>query len=154
MTFAGPVTRLMILTLEISPMPVNDPVQALVVFEDRRDSRWLSWLKPGFRHCYCLTRAERGWILVDPLLHDLRVAWLDLPDQFDLVEHYIKQERTVVAGIAEKFAPGSGLLRPVTCVEIVKRTLGLGRLPAWTPYQLHRVLLTLGWKAYKPLTMV
>ncbi|WP_035486055.1 hypothetical protein [Geminicoccus roseus] len=129
-------------------MAAHDRFQAIVVFEDRAESRWLSWLRPGFRHCYCLVRAERGWILVDPLLHDLRVAWLDLPDQFDLVEHYVQQGRIVLAGFAENSGFGASTFRPVTCVEIVKRTLGLGRAAAWTPYQLHRVLLARGWQRF------
>lgn len=129
-------------------MAAHDRFQAIVVFEDRAESRWLSWLRPGFRHCYCLVRAERGWILVDPLLHDLRVAWLDLPDQFDLVEHYVQQGRIVLAGFAENSGFGASTFRPVTCVEIVKRTLGLGGAAAWTPYQLHRVLLARGWQRF------
>jgi hypothetical protein len=32
--------------------------EALVVFEDRSDARLLRWLRPGFRHCFCLT--DRG----------------------------------------------------------------------------------------------
>jgi hypothetical protein len=127
------------------------PLQALVVFEDRPESRWLAWLKPGFRHCYCLVRAERGWILIDPLLRDLRVCWLDLPNEFDLVTHYVEQGHMVISGFPEKFSKTTGTLRPVTCVEVVKRALGLGHLQAWTPYQLHRVLLSLGWNPHLPV---
>jgi hypothetical protein len=124
------------------------PSPALVVFEDRPDSRWLAWLKPGFRHCYCLVQAERGWILVDPLLRNLHVTWLDLPNEFDPVEYYIARGRIVVSGWSQVFGPTTASLRPVTCVEIVKRALGLGHLRAWTPYMLHRVLIDLGWQLH------
>ena len=119
--------------------------EALVIFEDRPDSRWLGWLKPGFRHCYCLVRAERGWILIDPLLQNLRVSWLDLPNDFDPVEHYIRSGRIVISGFGRDLHPTTGFVRLITCVEIVKRTLGLGHVRAWTPYQLHRFLLSNGW---------
>ena len=132
-------------------MPVAEPspVPAIVVFEDRADCRWLAWLKPGFRHCYCLIRAERGWILLDPLLQDLRLAWLDLPEEIDLVEYYIHSGRTVVSGWTREFQDASPCARPITCVEIVKRALGLGRRSAWTPYQLHELLLREGWTRHR-----
>ncbi|HEX2524949.1 MAG TPA: hypothetical protein VHL31_01440 [Geminicoccus sp.] len=126
------------------------PSDALVVFEDRSDSRWLTWLRPGFRHCYCLVRAERGWILIDPLLRSLHVSWLDLPKEFDLVEHYVGLGRIVITGRCPSFQAAFARLYPVTCVEIVKRTLGLGHVRAWTPYQLHRALVDLGWRLHKP----
>lgn len=128
----------------------NSP-QALVIFEDRTESFWLSWLKPGFRHCHCLIRAERGWILIDPLLRDLRVTWLDLPDRFDPIDHYIKQGRIVLSGHAGNFSHKSSSIRPITCVEIVKRTLGLSWPSAWTPYQLYCALLSLGWQFHQPI---
>ncbi|WP_191061535.1 hypothetical protein [Geminicoccus harenae] len=118
---------------------------AIVVFEDRSDCRWLAWLKPGFRHCYCLIRAERGWILLDPLLQDLRLAWLDLPEEIDPVEYYIHTGRIVLSGWTREFPRSSLRARPITCVEVVKRALGLGGRSAWTPYQLHSLLLREGW---------
>lgn len=121
-------------------------MQALVVFEDRVDSHWLAWLRPGFRHCYCLMRAEKGWVAIDPLLSGLHVRWLDLPDDFDLAEHYARQGRIVLTGSARVFPRRPASFRPITCVEIVKRVLGLVHVWAWTPHQVHRVLLDLGWK--------
>ena len=124
------------------------PHDSMVVFEDRQDVRLLRWLKPGYRHCYCLLKAERGWLLIDPLLRDLRCAWLDLPERFDLIAHYAEQGRRILSGRAYASVPAAPVLRPLTCVEIVKRAVGLGDLRAWTPFQLHRSLLGRGWQRH------
>ena len=129
-------------------MPRPTPSETLVVFEDRTDSRWLRWLKPGYRHCYCLMRADRGWILIDPLLRDLRIAWLDLPDNFDLVQHHVALGRVVLHGSAAPRPSRAPLIQVVTCVEMVKRSLGLAGLRAWTPRQLHDVLIVRGWRRH------
>jgi hypothetical protein len=132
-------------------MTEDAPAETLVVFEDRADSRWLAWLRPGFRHCYCLVRAERGWIAVDPLLSGLHVRWLDIPDDFNLTDHYVRHGRTVLTGTARFLPTRLTSIRPITCVEIVKRVLGMVHVWAWTPHQLHRVLLDLGWTQHKPI---
>ena len=121
---------------------------AIVVFENRQDSRWLRLLRPGFQHCFCVLRAEQGWVVVDPLLYDLRITWIDLDAQVDLSEHYRNLGRIVATGMASDLLVRKGNLRPLTCVEVVKRALGLGALPAWTPWQLYRALLGMGWTGH------
>lgn len=116
--------------------------QALVVFEDRTDARVLRCLRPGFRHCFCLTGNGTLWTLCDPLKSRLALATIDGLGAAELAEHFATGGRTVILGaIADGTSPGRPSLRPVTCVEIVKRLVGLRTARVTTPYQLYRRLL-------------
>ena len=116
-------------------------VRGLVCFSDgagRYD--WLCrWLRPGFRHCWLAVNTEAGWILVDPRAHWLEVEWLARPD-FDLAAFY-RSEGVAVVPVEIVEPPRRGY--PVflwTCVETVKRALGIRAWWCWTPYQLWRLL--------------
>lgn len=116
--------------------------QALVVFEDRTDARVLRWLKPGFRHCFCLTGEGTLWTLCDPLKSRLALATVSGLESAELAEHFATGGRTVLLGtVADATPPGRPSLRPVTCVEIVKRLVGLRAARVATPHQLYRRLL-------------
>ena len=116
--------------------------EALVVFEDRSDARLLRWLRPGFRHCFCLTGGDRRWTLCDPLKSHLAIASIDGLTAADLALHLGVPGRRVLHGMlaTADISAGPGL-RPLTCVEIVKRLIGLPARSVITPYQLYRRLL-------------
>ena len=116
--------------------------RALVVFEDRNDARLLRLLRPGFRHCFCLTGEGLRWTLCDPLKSRLAVANADGASAAELAQHLAGVGRTILYGVVGEPAPGGPLgLRPLTCVEIVKRLLGVSASGVLTPHQLYRSLL-------------
>jgi hypothetical protein len=116
--------------------------EALVVFEDRTDARALRWLRPGFRHCFCLTGDDRRWTLFDPLKGRLAVAAVDGLPAAELAAHLATDGRHVLHGIVtDPGVPAWPGLRPLTCVEIVKRLVGLSAAAVVTPRQLHACLL-------------
>lgn len=114
---------------------------AYVVFTDHTDLAWLRLLRPGFRHCFAVVQVDGAWVIVDPLSHwtTLRVVpelagWQPEP-------WFRHLGLTVVAAAAVEPAPRLAPWRPYTCVEAVKRLLGL-RLPGvFTPWQLYRALV-------------
>ncbi len=114
--------------------------EALVVFSGNSDIWWLGWLKEGFRHCFIAFNDGRHWITLDPLSHRTEVAVQDVPADFDLRAFYeARGLRCVTAALAPtplRCAPPG----PFTCVEAVKRALGLRAPLVWTPRQLHRRL--------------
>lgn len=117
-------------------------LRAIVVFEDRADARLLRLLRPGFRHCFCLVGAGRSWAICDPLKTRIELTPLFGLGESELAGHYAGTGRSVVVGpLTTPSVPLPWRLRPVSCVEIVKRVLRLHAPWVLTPAQLHRALL-------------
>lgn len=113
--------------------------RALVVFSGRTDLLWVRWLRPGFRHCFVALNDGRHWVTVDPLSTRVEVTVQPVPADFDLAAWYRAQGLTVVetrAASPERPAP----LAIWTCVEAVKRTIGLCDRRVLTPWQLYKRL--------------
>lgn len=114
--------------------------QAVVVFSDRADLGWLRVLRRGYRHCFVVLRGERGWIAVEALSNGTVVS--EHPDASPrrLMAAYRRAgHRAVVVrcrAAERKPLPWS----PFTCVESVKRLIGLRAPSVWTPYQLRKRL--------------
>lgn len=110
----------------------------LIAFENRNGLKALSWLKPGYRHCYLLYRQGGTWRVVDPI-------------SSPFTEHRLKLSHTtrLMAGLAaagistaridiRKQPALKPCLRPFTCVEYIKHILVLRKRRIITPYQLFR----------------
>lgn len=113
---------------------------ALVVFCDGTELWWLRLLRRGFRHCFVALAVEGGWIVVDPLSHVTVVAHFPIGQEFDLGAWYRQQGLTVVC--VQKSSPERRVapILPSSCVETVKRILGIHAATVWTPWQLYRYL--------------
>lgn len=115
--------------------------RAVVVFAEQATLPWLRVLKPGFRHCCAYLRLPDGWVGVDPLSH-----WLVLrlfpgwSCQADLAAHLRGQGQcaltVAVAEPARRLAPPL----PFSCVETVKRLIGLQSWAIRTPWELYQHL--------------
>jgi hypothetical protein len=128
---------------------VRDPsacapgTRALVVFEDRSELSVLRLLRPGFRHCFCVIRSDLAWIACDPLKTRIEIVPLPGLAELELAGHYHRTGRTVLAGTAPASGPSRRTrLRPMSCVEVVKRILNIEAPWAFTPAQLYRALIT------------
>ena len=118
---------------------------AIVVFEHRECRGPLRLLRPGFRHCFCLLRTGDQWLLCDPLKGSLRLDLLPPYDAQDLAGHYARLGRHVALGRTDPGRAATGLgFRPLSCVEIVKRAIGLVAPGVLTPRQLYRKLKSTG----------
>jgi hypothetical protein len=135
--------------------PLAEPARtAIVVFEDRKARGLLRLLRPGFRHCFCLLHVGDGWLLCDPLKGGLRLDLLPPYEAGDLIHHYTTSGRHASLGPAPQDMPTARLgAWPLTCVEIVKRALGLIAPRVLTPLQLHTKLIsTTGWIIYPKIS--
>lgn len=116
--------------------------RAIVVFEDRCDSIALRFLRPGFRHCFCLVGQGSAWAICDPLKTRIELTPMFGLGEEDLVAQLASGGRTVLRGETQPSRMRRSVrLRAVTCVEVVKRVLNLDRPAVFTPLQLCRALL-------------
>jgi hypothetical protein len=110
---------------------------ALVVFEHRPGRGILRLLSPGYRHCFCLLRVPEGWLLVDPLKTCTSFDTIPSLTIAVLVQSYVATGRRVIAGFTRRESgPCAWSPRPMTCVESVKRLVGVAAPGVWTPRQL------------------
>lgn len=117
------------------------PDEYLVVFTDHTDIRWLKILRRGFRHCFVLIRFADIWISIDPLMHKTDVMRLDIPDSISLKKWFEEQGDTVIEiKVISTTKPKPLPLAPFSCVEAVKRVLGIRQAYIFTPYQLYKFL--------------
>ncbi|CAA7617615.1 hypothetical protein [Magnetospirillum sp. UT-4] len=117
------------------------PRRALVMFSGRTDLWWLRALKPGFRHCFvALAEGEDSWVVVEPLSHRTLVECVALPPGFDLAAWYRAHGLRVVETTAAEPPRRTAPWRPYSCVESVKRVLGIHAGAVLTPWQLFRHL--------------
>lgn len=116
-----------------------------VVFEPHTNLWWLQGLKPGFRHCYLLleqsTEVCRWWLEVNPMSNQImifkRVSKLDI----DYISYLEREGNCLVLPI--NFANPIAKCAPLgvfSCVEFMKRILGIHNILIITPYQLYNYI--------------
>ena len=115
--------------------------RALVVFGGQADLIWLNMLKHGYRHCFAVIESGRGvWVIYNPLSHCTEIATVAGPDGPALAGHYRKLGFRVVETRINRPPKCPAPWRFYTCVEAVKRLLGLRAGGVFTPWQLYKYL--------------
>lgn len=115
----------------------------VVAFADAQRPPWLRFLAKGFRHCFALVATSGRWVVIDPMSHWTEVAWLADEDGAGPEDMVRALEDRGFAAVAcaviepEKRGAGPALY---TCVEVVKRVLGVRAPKVLTPRQLFRFL--------------
>ena len=100
-------------------------MRVVVVFSEQNRIKWLRYLKPGFRHCFAYGLSRAGWLALDPLSHCLVVNHVDFPPEADLAAAFRKAGWMALTVEARQPAPRPAPLAAFTCVELVKRLIGL-----------------------------
>lgn len=118
---------------------INLP-EAWVVFSGQCDLAWLRILRPGFRHCYVILNDGQHWISLDPMSNYTDINIPDLPPTFDLPLWLSDQGFTVVKTTLSR-SPKEAPWMPYSCVEAVKRVIGLHTRFILTPWQLYKHLI-------------
>ena len=114
---------------------------ALVAFTGKSDLKKLHGLKPGFRHCLIAIKSQAHWVVCDPLAHQLQIEVLSDIDSIDLEFWFRTQGYQIVRNFINPAPQRAHLFRPFTCVEAVKRLLGIEAVWVLTPWQLYRYLI-------------
>ncbi len=120
--------------------------KAWVVFSGQTDLPWLRIFRPGFRHCFVLLHDGVNWISLDPLSNYTEVLVHHVPPEFDL-PHWLEGRGHKVVRTAMQRSRKAAPFMLFTCVEAVKRVLGLHKRFIITPWQLYRHLQSQ--KSYK-----
>jgi hypothetical protein len=119
--------------------------QAWVVFSDQAPVWWARFLKNGFRHCFMIQHCgagqggAQGWWILDPYTQPPRMMRLPFPSDFDL-PHWLHHQGLIVTRTTP--LPLTACAR-WSRLSVFARSLGLGRLPLFTPWQLYRRLVAL-----------
>lgn len=125
--------------------------KAWVVFVDETEVWWLRGLRRGFRHCYILLNDGQHWLSIDPLSHMIEFTiHHHIEQDFDLPAWHRGRGHNVVKAELRDAPQVCAPLMAFTCVEMVKRILGIHDFWIWTPYDLYRYLTKsqggTGWK--------
>lgn len=119
---------------------MNETHKAWVVFTGQTDLPWLWVLRRGFRHCFVVLKTQDRWISIDPLAHKTEIGMHALPSDFDLPSWLEKRGLTVIETEIRSAPKCVAPPMMFTCVELVKRVLGLHDWKIITPWQLYRQL--------------
>jgi hypothetical protein len=112
----------------------------LVVFSGEADLKWLKILKPGFRHCFVAFEDGSRWIIYDPLSNQTEITVMETNDVFQLMRFCRKRGFRVVPWVAKGACPKPAPWGPYTCVEAIKRVLGIHAYRVKTPWNLYNFL--------------
>ncbi len=106
---------------------------AFVAFGGSPTHWWTKFLKKGFYHCFLILGNGREWYIIDPVMHftDFIVVKTHYIENFFIQKGYRLIRTTPL--LPQKI---SFFFRPCTCVETVRRFLGIQHPFLWTPYQL------------------
>ena len=116
------------------------PSQMWVVFSDDTDIRLLKLLRHGFRHCFVIMQQDERWVLIDPRANKTDIQLLPHPAHFNFPRYFTQAGKTVMKVSAMNTPQDIAPLFPWSCVETVKRVLGLHKRWILTPYQLFKYL--------------
>lgn len=117
-----------------------------VVFQDEVSLWWLRILKSGFRHCYILIPlGGNSYLELNPMSNRLFINIYNFPRGYDYLSVLTKADKRVVCVETPEYPPLTAApLGFFTCVEFVKRTLGLQSRSIITPYTLYKYLQVVG----------
>jgi len=104
---------------------------------------WTPLLRHSYSHCYLLVWEGAVWLYLDPVMNRAHVTILDLYEFHHPAEWLLDPQARVFEAWPEAESERlrtPWLFGPLTCVEIVKAFLGIGRFWIWTPWQLAQHL--------------
>ena len=112
---------------------------AYVAFGGNVTHWWTKFLKMGFYHCFLIMGNGFDWILIEPVWNYTDLIFIRNKNLL----HIIKKKGYQLLHTTPHLALNQkGYFRPHTCVEVVKRLLGISNPKIWTPYQLFLFILS------------
>ena len=111
-----------------------------MVFTGSSDLKRLRWLRRGFRHCFVAVSTASGWVIYDPLSQQTDLGIVHGFSADELAGWYLNSGMRVIETRVRAAPCRPAPLRPYTCVEAVKRVLGLHAPWVVTPWQLYWLL--------------
>ncbi len=110
-----------------------------VVFCPSVNFRFLFFLKKDFKHCFLFFGDNYQTFVLDPIINKIEVGFSPV-SVFNL-KKYFEVNGMKVLKVEKQYKPkrkiGFGVF---TCVEVVKRVLGINSFKIITPFQLYKYL--------------
>lgn len=117
-----------------------------VIFEHDTSLWWLRFLRRGFRHCYVILEFSAAdgaffWLELNPMSNQTYAFIHNSELAIDYISYLQKQEYIHICPFEFKPAPlKCAPFSIFSCVEFVKRILGIHDFGIITPYQLYNKL--------------
>ena len=119
-----------------------------VVFEDNNTIWWLRILRRNFKHCYVLIKyfGENKYLEINPCSNRIFIREHEFEQNFDYIEHLKVQLKVITKVEIVKTPLRVAPMGLFSCVECVKRIIGLHSFATITPYQLYNKINDCGKK--------
>lgn len=123
-----------------SPALTVERKRAIVAFGGSPELKLLRYLKPGFRHCFALVLSQGVWVMYNPLSIGTEIdVWPG--DCEEQLRHWLNLNGyTILDAHVQALRPGPLPWTLFSCVEAVKRVLGVRKPWILTPWQLFNHL--------------
>ena len=112
---------------------------AYVAFGGNPTHWWTKFLKKDFYHCLLIMGNGFEWILIDPIWNYTDLIYIR---NKNILSFFKEKGYCLVRTTPQLTSAQKGHFRPLTCVEIVKRFLGISNPKIWTPHQLYQFILS------------
>ncbi|NQU57154.1 MAG: hypothetical protein HQ513_07955, partial [Rhodospirillales bacterium] len=107
----------------------------------------------GYRHCFAIIEGRGGWVVYNPLSHYTEIETYQSLGINEIAQFYRRLGHVVVQTRVQKAPQQVVPMAPYTCVEAVKRVLGIQARAVVTPWHLYRRIEKIHKKANNSLTM-
>ena len=111
-----------------------------VVFSPFTSLWYLGFLKSGFKHCFVVLEDSGYFFVVDPLASKIELLTLRISGN-TFISEFERLGMKVIRTDINDSSVSSWKFGVFTCVEVVKRILGVYSFRVITPYQLYKYLL-------------
>ncbi len=120
--------------------------RVLIVFCHNTEIKWLRILKAGFRHCFALLQQGEDWVLYNPMSHRTDVILYHQLKAEHLIRSFRMRGYRVLDSRQVDTPKEPAPWRFFSCVEAVKRVLGIQAPDVLTPWQFYRHLIKISKK--------
>ncbi len=115
---------------------LNSVSDFYVGFSSDTDLFFLKFLKRGFRHCFLFFGDEFQTFVLDPVSNKIELSLL--PFGVEKTKKMFEQKQISVIKVCKNYKPKMKVKTGIfTCVEVVKRVLGISNFFILTPFRLY-----------------
>ncbi len=117
---------------------VNSFSDFYIGFSGKTDLFFLKILKSGFRHCFLFCGDAYQTFVLDPLSNSIDISFIPLG--VEVVRDIFENDGMIVLKVLKKTSKLKISVGIFTCVEMVKRVLGISNILVFTPFRLYKFL--------------
>ena len=112
-------------------------VQAHIIFSEA-SLPWLRWLREGYRHVSVVIPCGEGYLHIDPRSVRIDFRFIKREQVAEMYDRALYKEIIIIEYTADDIREGMHVPAVFTCVEFVKRVIGIRAWWVLTPHQLYK----------------